>query len=323
MRSAVICCLGSLLAGCLDPLVSDDLPTTSLILPAGTLVPSALDDPAVVAQITAADGLAGIVPRQTAFVGGQRIFVWNVGPAPAVAAPLFVLAKRNAAGELEKIAHPTVIEAIPGDPRYSPFWAVFFVEVTAAYRGELLTSFAAVSEAVDRGLVKRPAAQTFAVNCPIAGPDVRLEVGAGMTAGPGSAFYYEGTTVPYFDFGPMPLVDGSAIPEARRIVVRRAGEEEVSEVSRHVDLTSDGDTIDTNDILEGAAGITAVTPRMRTVTVAVPASTALIDTSHDETVSDLKSSTQLFAPGPTSLVVGYTPTGEIANWVAQSTSGGL
>lgn len=323
MRSAVICCLGPLLAGCLDPLVSDEIAAATLILPAGTPVPSALDDPEVVAQITAADGLAGIVPRQTAFVGGQRLFVWNVGPAPAVASPLFVLAKRNAAGDLEKIAHPTVIEAIPGDPRYSPFWAVFYVEVTADYRGELLTSFAAISEAVDRGLVRRPAAQTFAVNCPIAGPDVRLEVGPGMTAGPSAAFYYEGTTVPYFDFGPMPLVDGSVVPEARRIVVRRTGEEPVSEVSRHVDVTADGDTIDTNDILEGAPGITAATPRMRTVSVAVPAGTALIDTSRDETVSDLTSSTQLFAPGPTALVVGYTPTDEIANWVAQSTSGGL
>lgn len=322
MRSAVICCLGSLLAGCLDPLVSDELTTTTLILPAGTTVPSALDDPEVAAQITAADGLAGIVPRQTAFVGGQRIFVWNVGPAPAVASPLFVLAKRNTAGDLVKIAHPTVIEAIPGEPRYSPFWAVFYVEVTADYHGELLTSFAAVGEAVDRGLVKRPAAQTFAVNCPIAGPDVRIDVGNGMTAGPNATFYYAGKTVPYFDFGEMPLVDGSSVPEARRIVVRRAGDEPVSEVTRHVDLTNDGDTIDTNDVLEGAPGIAAVTPRMRTVSVAVPGSTALIDTSHDETVSDVTSSLQLFNPGPTALVIGYTPTDEIANWVAQSSSGG-
>ncbi len=323
MRSAVICCLGPFLAGCLDPLVSDEPTTITLILPAGTAVPSALDDPAIAAQIAEADGLTGVIPRQTAFAGGQRIHVWNVGPAPSAASPLFVLVKRDAAGGLVRIAHPTVIEAIPGEPRYSPFWAVFNVEVTAEYRGELLTSFAAISEAVDRGLVKRPAQQTFAVNCPIGGRDVRIDVGNGMTVGPNAMFFYEGTTVPYFDFGPMPLVDGSTIPEARRIVLRRAGDEPLSEVIRHVDLDGDGDTTDTNDVLEGAPGIAPVTPRMRTVTVAVPAGTASIDTSQNETVADVTSATQLFNPGPTALVVGYTPTDEVANWVAQSTIGGL
>lgn len=323
MRSAIVCCLSSLLAGCLDPLVSDELSPTTLILPAGTLVPSVLDDPAIAAQITTADGLAGIVPRQTAFAGGQRIHVWNVGRAPAVAAPLFVLATRDAAGELVRIPHPTVIDALPGDPRYSPFWAVFYVEITSAYQGELLTSFDAISEAVDRGLVKRPAAQTFAVNCPIAGPDVRIDVGNGITVGPNATFYYDGKTVPYFDFGRMPLVDGSAIPEARRIVLRRAGDEPISEVTRHVDLTGDGDTSDTNDVLEGAPGVAPVTPRMRTTTVVVPANTASIDTSRDETVSDVTATAQLFNPTPTSLVVGYTPSDEVANWVAQSTTGGL
>ena len=323
MRSAVICCLGPLFAGCLDPLVSDEPSTPTLILPAGTPVPSALDDPAVAAQIASADGLAGVIPRQTAFANGQRIHVWNVGPAPAVASPLFVIAKRDAAGDLVRIAHPTVIEAIPGEPRYSPFWAVFLVEVTADYRGELLTSFAAISEAVDRGLVKRPAQQTFAVNCPIAGTDVRIDVGNGTTVGPNAIFYYQGTTVPYFDFGRMPLIDGSAIPEARRIVLRRAGDEPLSEVIRHIDLDGDGDTTDTNDVLEGAPGIAPVTPRMRTVSVVVPVGTASIDTSRDETVADVTSAMQLFNPGPTSLVVGYTPTDEVANWVAQSTIGGL
>ncbi len=323
MRSAIACCLCSLFAGCLDPLVSDQPSSTTLILPAGTPVPSAMDDPAIAAQITMADGLAGIIPRQTAFSGGQRIHVWNVGPAPATASPLFVLATRDASGELVRIVHPTVIEAIPGEPRYSPFWAVFFIEITPAYRGELLTSFAAISEAVDRGLVKRPAAQTFAVNCPIAGSDVRIDVGNGATVGPDATFYYDGKTVPYFDFGRMPLVDGSTVPEARRIVLRRAGDEPLSEVIRHVDLTGDGDTTDTNDILEGAPGIAPVTPRMRTTTVVVPAGTASIDTSRDESVSDVTAATQLFNPAPTSLVVGYTPSDEVANWVAQSTSGGL
>ncbi len=315
--------VAALLAGCLEPLVSDAPGDVRLILPAGSNVPSILDSAELSAQLSDADGLAGTLVRQTAFANGALVHAWNFGPAPGVAAPLFVLASRDASGELVRIAHPNVIEAIPGDPRYSPFWAVYFVEITPAYQGELLTSFAAVSEAVSRGLVRSPAAQTFAVDCPIAGPDVRVDVGSGQTLAAPSIFYYEGMTVPYFDLGRMPLDAGSSVPEARRIVIRREGDEPLSEIARNVDVTGDGDTSDTNDVLEGPPGVMPVTPRLRTVAVAVADTTALIDTSRDEAVSDVTSLTQLFAPGPTTLVVGFQPTDEVANWVVQVTSGGL
>lgn len=310
-----------LLSGCLDPLVDDDVVVESFILPAGAAVPSILDDPTSVAQITEADGLEGILVRQTAFANGQLVHAWNFGPAPGVASPLFVIARRDSAGDLVRIPeHPTVIEAIPGDPQYSPFWAVFLVEVNPSYAGEQLTSFAALAEAVERGLVERPVAQTFAVNCPIAGPDVRVDVG-GATAGPNAMFFFNGVTVPYFDFGPMPLVDGATIPEARRVVLRREGDESLSEIERNVDLTGDGDVSDTNDILEDRPG-PSVSPRMRTIRVAVADSTASIDTSRNEAIADIKAIDQLFAPGPTSLVVAFS-SGDVANWVVQSTVGGL
>ncbi len=320
--TSLILALAVVSSGCLDALVGDAVAPDTLVLPAGTPVPSLLDDPTAVAQITEADGLAGTLVRQTAFANGQLVHAWNFGPAPGVASPLFVIARRDGNGELVRIPeHPTVIEAIPGDVRYSPFWAVFFVEVNPTYAGELLTSFAAVSEAVDLGLVKRPVAQTFAVNCPIAGPDVRVDVGGGATVGPNAMFFYDGVTVPYFDFGPMPLVDGASIPEARRVVLRRAGDEPLSEIERNVDLTGDGDTTDTNDILEGAPSL-STSPRMRTIAVAVADTTASIDTSRDEAIADVTSFGQLFAPGPTPLVVGFS-IGNVANWAVQSAAGGL
>lgn len=318
----LVSCSVSVLAGCLEPLVSDEVVEPTLILPAGSIVPSLLDDPEELAQIIDGDGLSGPIIRQTAFANGQLVHAWNFGPAPAVASPLFVIARRDTNGDLARIPeHNTVIEAVPGDPRYSPFWAVFFVEVTPMYDGELLTSFAAVSEAVERGLVEAPALQTFAVNCPIAGPDVVVDAGNG-TIGPNATFYYEGKTVPYYDFGPMPLVAGSTIPESRRVVLRREGGEPLSEIVRHVDLTGDGDTTDTNDILEAVPNLMA-SPRMRTVTLAVPSGTPSIDTSRSEALADVTSMDQLFAPDPTALVVSYTPTDEVANWVVQATAGGL
>lgn len=312
--------LVTLLCGCLGPLVSDT-PATR-ILAAGTVVPSINDDPIAAAAIAAADGLAGTIVRQTSFARGQLVHVWNFGRAPDLASPLFVLVAPDASGALVRIAHPTIVEAVPGTPGYSPFWAVFWIEVTPSYHGELLTSFAAVSEAVDAGLVRAPVAQPFAVNCPITGTDVIVDVGGGRAVGPNATFYYFGKTVPYFDFGPMPL-DGAHVPEARRIQLRREGEEPLSEIVRRVDIDGDGDARDTNDILDAAAALSPVTPRLRTFNVATTKTIGSIDTSHDEAIADITSVTQLFAPDPTSLVVSYAPTDLVENWVAQKTVGGL
>ncbi len=311
-------------AGCLGPLVSDDpAPVTSTsILPAGTPVPVLTDDPTAAAKIAAADGVTGTIVRQTAFARGTLVHVWNFGPAPNLAAPLFMLVQKDADGNLVRIPHPTVIEAIPGDPGYSPFWAVFTVEVTTAYHGELLTSFAAIQEALTSGLIKPPMAQPYAVNCPIAGPEIRVDVGNGATVGPNAQFYYLGSRVPYFDFGHMPLA-GADVPAATRVVLRREGEEPLSEVVRHVDIDGDGDITDTNDVLEDAAALSPVSPRMREVDVAVVKSTSSIDTSHNEASSSVTSLDQLLAPQPTSIVVAYEMTDIYENWVAQQTVGGL
>ncbi|CAN5248834.1 hypothetical protein BH11MYX1_BH11MYX1_31110 [soil metagenome] len=311
-------------AGCLGPLVSDDpaLDTSTTILAAGTAVPLLTDDPVAAAKIAAADGLTGTLVRQTAFARGTLVHVWNVGTAPNLAAPLFMLVKKDGNGTLVRVPHPTVIEAIPGDPGYSPFWAVFEVEITTAYNGELLTSFAAIQEALAKGLIAPPIAQTYAVNCPIAGPDVRLDVGNGATVGPNAQFYYRGSRVPYFDFGRMPLA-GAEVPSARRVVLRREGEEPLSEIVRHVDIDGDGDISDTNDIFEDAAALSPVSPRMRKVEIAVAKATSSIDTTHDENLSSVTSLDQLLAPQPTSIVVSYEPTDIYENWVAQQTVGGL
>lgn len=308
--------------GCLGPLTSDDPAPSTAILPPGSAVPALGDDPVAAAKLVANDGLDGTIVRQTAFASFQLVHVWNFGPAPDLAAPLFVLVAPDTTGELVRIPHPTVIEAVPGDPGYSPFWAVFWVEVTGSYNGELLTSFQAIRDAVDAGLVKPPVAQPFAVNCPIAGADITVDVGGGYTVGPNATFYYLGKTVPYFDFGQMPL-DGAHVPEAIRVVLHREGEDPLSEVLRHVDLDGDGDTTDTNDVLAAAAALAPVSPRMREVDVAVVKTTISIDTSHDEAIADVRSLDQLLAPGPTSIVVSYQPTETYENWVAQRNVGGL
>jgi hypothetical protein len=256
------------------------------------------------------------------FAGGAPVAYRDFGPAPNVAAPLFVLVREGAGGS-ERIDHPTIIDAIPGDPGYSPFWAVLEVRVTDAYDGELITSFAAVQEAEQLGLVEAPQQTRAAVNCPVVAGGVTVEVGGGDTVGANARFFWDGRTVDYFDLGDMPLEAGSRVPDDPRYVIRRRGDEPLSEPARRVDLTGDGDRDDTNDVLartseEGGS------PLCRTVDVVVEVGTEAIDTFADQSMSAIRAEADLFDPDPIDgVVVAYDETEDLRNCAQQRAEGGL
>ncbi len=311
-RAALAACL----AGCLGPLDSDRPAPSGQILPAGSVVPALEDDPERAEELAEHDGVDGTIARVSAFAGGAPVHVWDFGDAPDFAAPLFSLVRREG-DQLVRVDHPNIIEAIPGDPGYSPYWAFIVVPVTAAYDGELLTSFAAVQEAQELGLVEEPDPVDFAVNCPVTAGDVRLDTGAGGPVAPTARFFYDGMTVPYFDLGPMPVVDQVRVPEAPHYLLRREGGEPLSEPVRGVDITGDGDLFDSNDVFLDAAD-PGWSPRCRTIGVAVAAATASIDTSGDETVADLRDAAQLFDPDPVAgTVIAFETTDEHWNCAPQ------
>src|SRR5262249_53547179 len=76
-------------AGCrLGPEVSDDPAPSGDIVPAGTTIPS-IDEDEDAEVIEKNDGVDGVVPRLSAFAAGAPTHVWDFGPAPTFAAPLF------------------------------------------------------------------------------------------------------------------------------------------------------------------------------------------------------------------------------------------
>lgn len=320
----LLACLVAATAACLDPLVADDPGLGDQVLPAGTVVPPIADDARLAAQIAANDGVDGVVPRLTGFADGASIHTWDFGPAPSFAAPVYALMRRTAAG-LEGVDHATIVDKLPGDQGYSPYWGVYVVVVTERYQGQIIPSVAAIDEAVRRGLVEPPEAQEFAVDCPIVGADVMLEVGGGNPPlPPNGGFYVKGRYVPYYDFGRMPLIDRTIVPEARRYLLRREGAEPLNERVRGVDMTGDGDTHDSNDVFALTVGDPAPTSLCRTTTVAVPTATASIDTTADETSADLRAADQLFAPGPVvGTVLAFEVTDELRHCVLQRQAGGL
>jgi hypothetical protein len=305
------------LAGCLGPQISDR--SITVILPAGADVPEITSDAVLAAQIASHDSIDGVLPLVSAFADGQPVHVWDFGIAPRFAAPLLMLMRRDENRMLTPVAHPMIADALPGDRGYSPFWALFVVEVTDRYAGEQLTSLEAVDEAIDRGLALPPVATDNGVNLPVTDGAARIAVGGGQEPiGPNGELYVRGLRAHYYDLGPIPLINKVRLPEAVRYILHRTGEDPLSEPSRGVDITGDGDILDTNDIY------TTTSPLARTVRVTVAAKTLSIDSSHNEAIADLRTATQLFDPMPVDgTVLAYESTADLHDVVVQVHAGGL
>jgi len=299
----------ALVAGCLGPQVSDDLAASGDIVAAGTVIPPIDGDDAD--TIAMHDNVDGIVPRLTAFAGGMQIHTWDFGPAPSYAAPIYVLMRAQV-----PLDHPPIIGTIPGEAGYSPFWSVFDVEVTAAYNGEQITSSTALEEAERDGLIATPKPTGMGVNYPIVAADVRLDMGSVTPLPPAQTCYYEHHTVAYFDFGDVALASSVNVASSPRYVLRRDGQEPLSEPIRGVDMDGDGDIVDTNDIFAAAGS-----PLCQRIDVVVPTSTGSIDTSHDDAVADLKDAAQLFDPNPVDgTVLAFSPTTDLRDCPRQGGS---
>lgn len=275
--------------GCLDPLVSDDVPARDLARPAGWEPPFLYDDLGVAARVDAHDGVERQVWPVGAFAEGNAVSYWDFGPAPDFAAPMYVFKRRMGEGSQPVMiddarTHPNVIDVIPGDANYSPFWAVYDVYVTSEWTAShRVTSVEELGQAERAGLVEPPVRTGLFVNCPVVHPDVRVmipervagEVVGFMPKMP-VAFYYRGHEGTFFDLsgtsGPDPLIDptqGLGIEATDVYVLHRPGEPPLSEPQRHVDITGDGDVLDTNDVFQFAVANPAQTPLRRIVEVTI------------------------------------------------------
>ena len=294
-KRAMLVCLVSA-AGCLGPQVDDTVVGSDLLLPAGTEVPTVYEDSAVDARIADADGVGDFIPLVTAFADGQSVTYWDFGPAPTVAAPLFYFMD-PATGQ--PAGHPALVDVMPGDDGYSPYWAVFFVNITEAYSGELITSLAALEEAQRLGLVSAPEFSGRYANCPIVAREVKMEMPDGTSVPAADWGFIRGERVAWYDMvrimgSEMDEIseDGVTVPADDLYRLRREGGEPLSEPVRQVDMTGDGDAVDSNDIL--ATNETPTVQRRVIVSVVVPADYASIDTSMDQNTATFTTATDLF-----------------------------
>src|SRR3990172_12020932 len=94
------------------------------VFPAGTDVPWVWGEAAH--EVDEYDGFEGdVIPRLSGFAKGRRVWYWDFGPAPSFTAPLWAVVDAEGAP-----VQAPVWDVVPGDPGYSPFWAIRTVHVT-------------------------------------------------------------------------------------------------------------------------------------------------------------------------------------------------
>jgi len=346
MSRLLLALLPLVAASCLEPQVGDDVPPRGLVLPAGTVVESIYDYPEMAEQVADNDGVDNVIPMLSGFAGGQPMRFWDFGEAPQNAAPIFALYRGDLMGEWSFASDINIIDSIPGDDNYTPFWSIFLFEVTDDYQDEVIPSFAAIEEAIELGLLKPEPTQIEAYsNCPVVHRDVRLMVGLDENGddddGGEDGFlapipvYYQGKMATYYDFARNPihheraLEDGINVPISHQFILARPGEPLLSEVRRGVDMTGDGDTRDTNNIFPDSLAEDSYTPLRHSWRVTVPATYNSIDSSQDELVADFAGFTDLFTADDPLVakdgnVLAYEDDGPaLHNMPMQSERGGL
>ncbi|MGM0575959.1 MAG: hypothetical protein ACQEXJ_09545 [Myxococcota bacterium] len=320
MRLVFLAAALALSAGCLDPLVSDEVVAEGLVRPADAEIPTLYEAaPDLDAQVREATGLepGETVPLRSAFAGGEPVRFWDLGPAPAASIPIYVLSVEHGDGTWDRQPdHPTLIDSIPGDAGYSPFWQVVRLPVTDAYAGERIVSFAAVQEARERGLVGEPIFTDVYVNCSVVPDSVRLEVREGREEVGLAEAYYRGRRVSYLALATFPLADdGVRVAETPLYRLRREGGEPLDEAVRGVDMTGDGDLDDTNHVFGLRRGDEGYSPLARFTDVAVAAGTEAVDTRQDDAASEVMGVADLFDDGVprAERVVALHPTDDRCN----------
>lgn len=266
----------------------------------GSVVLAAEDDPALAAQIDEGDGVDRVVRRTQGFAEGAPVAYWDFGVVPDDGTMAVYRLCRREGTRCVTVDHPLVAEHLPGEPGYRHYGRVHEVEVSASWAGELLVSREAIDDAVRDGLVLAPRMTSIYRHCPIVHRDVRVEVGPDALVEP-VPIYAQGVEARCVDFGTTHgdrLVEdaerGAVLIRNVYVLTREGEDAPLIEAMREMDLTGDGDTDDSNNVLGVGFESRDYTPLWRMVTVTVPGSFAGIDTMADQTVSEVMEAEAMF-----------------------------
>ena len=285
----------------LDPLVSDTPGASATIQPADAVIKLVSDNSELTTQITLNDSLdtkalaasGNLIARGTGFSNTVSVPFWSFGVTNRAPAPVYVFGTGDpTTTAFVQNSHLPLVGAVPGDTEYSPVHNIYRVQVTDKYQGEKITTTAALSDAVELGLVAQPVAIKAFINMPLVRPGTKLDVGTGGPALPG-AVYAHGYVVDAYRLGGAYAVQpnpNGLIPTSQ-VSFLRAQEEGVYNQARPI--------------------FQATVPTAQPTTTAnyTPLSVVVnVDLAPGTTSASITSDAQLFIRGTNGAITGTKPT---------------
>jgi hypothetical protein len=274
MKLAMVVSLG----GCLDPAVGDEIDPTRVF-------GNAAFEPAQLPHVEGNPDLAKNVaqfpidvPYVQGYASGRKVWYWRVPPpVKDFIVPFYVILGRDDAP-----LQPPIIDVIPGDTGYSPWWRVFTVKVTDRYAGERIYSREAVDLGVRLGILEAPVPSETVVTCPVVHSDTRVQVDVGGTLLEPTWAIYRDQRVSWLRFKSDISVKTTSrrMPLSLFYVLQRIDEPyPLSEPDAGFDLNGDGRMNNTNTIFQFDIGEEGYTPFWYPILVRTVPDFASIDTA--------------------------------------------
>lgn len=273
---ALVLAGSSLAGGCLGPVGDERAGYSAALLPAGSKLPSVDKDELLKNRIANNSGVMGdLVTMRTAFANGVQVHYWDFGAALSSLEPIWSFRRHGKDGAAEPIDHYDLVDSIPGDNNYSPFRQRYWVFVTAAYRGEKISSLRALEDAIELGLVDEPAPAEDYVDRPVAPASAQLPFGDGREPQATEPVYYRGHVAAQFRIGgeqerSFEIGMGPIATPNAYALRRQSDPVPLDEAAWKSDLDGDGDQDDSNLVFALDAAAPGYTALWKSVELTVP-----------------------------------------------------
>lgn len=292
-RYLVLACLPGLGLGCLEP-PEEEIPLSAIFAPPGTTIDSA--DVEDIEQVAPVGFDPAALTRNVAYLrgyaDGEPVWYWNVDGANAdFIAPVYEVRKPDGA----LVGRP-IIEALPGQPGYTPWWRVYVSETTDAYADEVIWSREALDAAVAEGLLTAPTPTRDVVNAPVAARGTTAEAG---TEPPlvASTVWYQQRRAHWLRFpGAYQTADSTTrkMPIFPVYVLQRIDEAgALYEFLTQVDIDGDNALDNSNNVFAAGPGNPRYSPLWAAYLVRVSSDYPSIDTTDTATAVGITSEAQL------------------------------
>jgi hypothetical protein len=296
--------LSCALAGCLGP-ADEETPLSERFGPANldlTTVPTLEES-----QLPNVDRtlFSKHLVKLRGYADGEAVWYWNIDGANATfVAPVYLLVD----AEGQRLGKP-IVDSVPGDAGYTPWWRATTVRVTDKYQGEAIWSRAGIDAAVKAGLVLPPQPTTRIVNCPMVWGD-ELEQIPDPDAFEITEIWYRGRLAHWITLpGDFDLeLTARKMPIFPVYVLQRINEAApIYEFFTKIDVNGDNQLNDSNNIFSAGLGGARYSPLWEAHLVRVSADYPSIDTSTIGAVP-LRAESDLFNAGEPIAPYVLTPT---------------